>query len=87
MPLFPVHSLDYAYAERNFLKKFGDAGRCITQGVTTPDIRRDRMREFIVASNLTDADMWRTADGASETYREAWERLFGLVFCEEVEAA
>jgi hypothetical protein len=77
--LFPVHSLEYASGEHHFIKRLGFAGRYVTQGDTTPEIRRDRLREMIIAGNLQNTTMW-TRHGSDETFRAAWERFFQVPF-------
>lgn len=46
-------------------------------GVTTPEIRRDRIRERILARGMTLAIAGRGPGGKSETWQELFARVYG----------
>lgn len=95
----PINSLQYAYGERYFIRKLDLAvgvksgkpapglGSACTMGVTTPDVVRERIRGAILADHRADAIIGDTKAGGTETYRDAFERFFGLPLEPEQEIA
>lgn len=86
MPLFHVHSLEYSYGEDYFVRELGSAGSATIAGVTTPEIRRDRIRQAIIDTGRVNDDLLASKDGKSETFAQRWERFYGLPFNNNVES-
>jgi hypothetical protein len=46
-------------------------------GATDPDVRRERVRRAIILGELDSIILGKRAGGGSETYAQAFERLYG----------
>jgi hypothetical protein len=64
-------------AEAWLVKRLGEHGAKVFDGDTTPEIRRQRIREVIIEQQLPSVVIGRSA-GRPETYRQVFERIYGI---------
>jgi hypothetical protein len=67
------HHLD---AEMWFVKRLRELGRNVFSGDTTPEIRKERIREAIIEGNLDLAIIGKGRGGKPETFEDCFVRLF-----------
>jgi hypothetical protein len=63
-------------AESYFVRRLKDLGREIFAGVSDPNIRRERIREAIIAGKLDCTILGCNSVGKSENFQTAFERLY-----------
>lgn len=63
-------------AESWLIRRLGQHGSRIEEGVTDYELRKARIREAILGSRLSEVIIGRGADGKSQTYRQAYERFY-----------
>lgn len=52
----------------------------IAAGDTTPEVRRERVREAILSRNVANESAGLGPDGTQETYAQLFERMYGEPF-------
>jgi hypothetical protein len=76
-----THSLRYFYGELYFLNLLGHiAMSAAIAGVTTPDERRERIRQAIIDAGRADEMLPASKSGVVETLSERWARFYGQPF-------
>jgi hypothetical protein len=73
-------SLKYFYGEYYFFLILGEAGSAVIAGITTPEIRRERIREAILATGRAEEVLSASKKGLVETFAERWSRFYGMPF-------
>jgi hypothetical protein len=63
-------------AEMFFVKRLGDHGRHVHDGITDRDERRERIRYAIIDGKLDCAIIGKHPSGKAETYAQAFERYY-----------
>lgn len=63
-------------AEAWLIGRMEEHGVRVEDGVTSWDIRRDRIRAAIITFGLSEVIIGRSKDQKSETYRQAFERFY-----------
>jgi hypothetical protein len=75
-----TNSLEYFYGEYYFFLILREAGSAVLAGITTPAIRRERIREAILATGRAEEVLSANKKGLVETFAERWSRFYGLPF-------
>lgn len=69
--------MTYLIDELWLVKRLGQHGSAILEGVTTPEDRRARIRNSIISHGLAAVIVGRGKDRQPQTYAQAFERLYG----------
>ncbi len=64
-------------SERWLIRRLGDHGRHIEDGVTDVAVRRERIRAAILEAGLEAVVAGRGSSGKPETYAQVFGRLYG----------
>jgi hypothetical protein len=68
-----------ATAESYFARRVREeCGKSVYPVLTAPDVMRQRIRDAIVSNGLAEIMFGRRHDGSIETFRQAYERFYGL---------
>ena len=72
-----MHRASRVNAEAWLIYRLGKLAKHIEDGVTTPEIRRDRLRALLIRERLEMAIAGRGEGGKPETFARVFERIFG----------